>query len=173
MRLRAREVLMASAVVVLAIAVYVPGLPGEFVYDDHRLIVDNDGLKRPLDFRRSFLRDYYASDIDRMGLGYYRPIALLANELDYRRGGGGATAFHVTNIAVHALCTVLVLLLAVRLFGRGPAAYAAALLFGLNPVHAESVAEGPRPQHQVQQPLGPDPRGDLRQEVGGVAALHR
>ena len=140
MRLEPRALLVAAVVVAVAIAGYVPGLPGEFVYDDHRLIVDNDGLKRPLDFRRSFLRDYYASDIDRMGLGYYRPIALLANEFDYRRGGGGPTAFHVTNIAVHSLCTVLVLLLALRLFGTGWAAYAAALLFGLNPVHAESVA---------------------------------
>jgi Flp pilus assembly protein TadD len=128
------------AVVAGAIAVYLPGLPGGFVYDDHRLIVDNDGLKRPFDLRRSFLRDYYASDIDRIGLGYYRPVALLTNEFDYRRGGGTPTAFHVTNIVVHVACTVLLLLLAIRLLGAGPAAYATALLFALNPVHAESVA---------------------------------
>lgn len=138
---RALELLMAAGIAAAAIAVYLPGLPGEFVYDDHRLIVDNDGLKRPLDLRRSLLQDYYASDIDRMGLGYYRPVALLANEFDYRRGGGIPAAFHATNIAVHASCAMLVLLLAIRLLGStGPAPYAAALLFALNPVHAESVA---------------------------------
>ncbi len=135
-----RQALAGLAVVAASTVVYLPGLPGEFVYDDHRLIVDNDGLKRPLDLRRSFLRDYYASDIDRMGLGYYRPVALLSNELDYRRGGGAAQAFHATNIAIHVACALLVLVLGVRLLGPGISASAAALLFALNPVHAESVA---------------------------------
>jgi tetratricopeptide (TPR) repeat protein len=126
---------------VLAVAVYVPGLPGEFVYDDHRLIVDNDGLKRPFDPSRAFLRDYYASDLDSRGLGYYRPIAILSNELDYRVGGGGALLFHLTNLLLHVAATFCVFALARRLAGPGLVApVVAASLFALHPSHAESVA---------------------------------
>ena len=120
---------------------YVPGLPGQFVYDDHRLIVENDGLRRPFDLRRAILRDYYASDLDRKGLGYYRPLAILSNELDSRRGGGAPRAFHVTNIALHAASSLLVLVLGLRLFhGAVPWACGAAVLFAVHPAHAESVA---------------------------------
>jgi len=130
-----------AALLVLAAAVpYLRGLPGGFVYDDRRLIVDNEGLQRPFDARRAFLRDYYASDVDGMGLGYYRPVAILLNELDYRRGGGGALPFHVANIAVHAGATLLVAALALRLFRREALAVSAGLLFAVHPSHAESVA---------------------------------
>lgn len=125
----------------LAALVYLPGLPGDFVYDDYRLIVDNDGLKRPFDPSRAFLRDYYASDVDATALGYYRPIAILSNEWDYRIAGGRSLPFHATNIAVHVLATALVFALA-RLLAKGSAlaATSAGVLFALHPSHAESVA---------------------------------
>ena len=139
MRARLASALLFCAF--LAVAVYVPGLPGEFVYDDHRLIADNDGLKRPFDPSRAFLRDYYASDLDRTGLGYYRPIAILSNELDYRLGGGGALLFHLTNLLLHVAATCCVFALARRLAPSGVVApVVAASLFALHPAHAESVA---------------------------------
>ena len=138
---RISVVALLVSVALLATLVYLPGLPGEFVYDDHRLIRDNEGLRRPLDVRRAFERDYYASDFDQVGLGYYRPVAILANEFDFRRGGGEPSAFHVTNIALHVGCSLLVFFLAWSLFGkRLGAATAAAGLFALHPAHAESVA---------------------------------
>ena len=137
-----RGVAAALAVVgLLAALAYLRGLPGEFVYDDHRLIVDNDGLKRPFEPSRAFTRDYYASDTDRTVLGYYRPVALLSNELDYRRGAGRALPFHITNIVLHVGATLLVFALARRLAAGsllGPSI--AAGLFALHPAHAESVA---------------------------------
>jgi tetratricopeptide (TPR) repeat protein len=130
-----------AACVTLAIAVYLPGLPGEYVYDDHRLIVDNDGLKRPFDASRAFLRDYYASDLDATGLGYYRPIAILSNELDYRAGGGRPLPFHRTNVLLHVAAVCCVFALARRLApGRLVAPAFAAALFAVHPSHAESVA---------------------------------
>lgn len=132
-----------ALVVVVGALAYLPGLHGQFVYDDHRLIVENEGLKRPLDLRRAFLRDYYSSDLDPIGLGYYRPVAILSNEMDFRRGGGSPLPFHLTNILIHAACSGLVFALAFTLLdGRwalGGAA-AAGLLFAVHPSHAESVA---------------------------------
>ncbi len=138
----ARTRLAAAAIIAAAaFAVYLPGLPGDFVYDDGRLIVQNDGLKRPFDPGRALLRDYYASDLDRMGLGYYRPLAILSVELDYRRGGGASLPFHLTNAALNAGASLLVFLLGLVLFeGALGASAAAALLFAVHPAHAESVA---------------------------------
>lgn len=138
---RARSALLAALLALLAVLPYLPGLPGEFVYDDHRLIADNEGLRRPFDARRALLRDYYAADVDRMGLGYYRPVAILSNEADWRRGGGAPLAFHLTNMGLHAACTALVFALARMLAGGAvlPAALAGAF-FALHPAHAESVA---------------------------------
>ena len=139
--MRPRTALAAFALAALSCVVYLPGLPGEFVYDDHRLIVENDGFKRPFDASRAFLRDYYASDVDAIGLGYYRPLTILSEEIDYRRGGGRPSAFHATNIALHAACTVLVLALALGLTGEMlPAATLGAAFFALHASHAESVA---------------------------------
>lgn len=140
--MRSTAVGAAYAIAVgLAIFAYLPGLPGAFVYDDHRLILENEGLRRPFDARRAFLRDYYASDADRGGLGYYRPVAILSNELDFRRGGGQPLPFHLTNIAIHAVCAALVVALALRLTGgRAVGGAVAGALFALHPAHAESVA---------------------------------
>ena len=139
---RAPAPAVAAALLAAAAALlYLPGLPGEFVYDDHRLIADNAGLERPFDVRRAFLRDYYASDLDRMGLGYYRPVAVLSTEADYRAWGGAPLGFHVTNLALHAACTVLVFALGLALLeGATAAAAAGALWFAAHPSHAESVA---------------------------------
>jgi cytochrome c-type biogenesis protein CcmH/NrfG len=141
---RARSALLVALLALLALLAvlpYLPGLPGEFVYDDHRLIADNEGLRRPFDARRALLRDYYAADVDRMGLGYYRPVAILSNEADWRRGGGAPLTFHLTNMGLHAVCTALVFALARMLAGGAvlPAALAGAF-FALHPAHAESVA---------------------------------
>jgi protein O-mannosyl-transferase len=137
----ARTALVALCLAALSCVVYLPGLPGEFVYDDHRLIVENDGFKRPFEASRAFLRDYYASDVDRLGLGYYRPLTILSEEIDYRRGGGRPSAFHATNIALHAGCSLLVLALALRLTGGLlPAAALGAAFFAAHASHAESVA---------------------------------
>jgi tetratricopeptide (TPR) repeat protein len=134
-RLGVALVLLASA------AIYLPGLPGDFVYDDYRLIVRNEGLRRPFDPARAFLRDYYASDFDHGGLGYYRPIAILSNEIDYRLGGGGSLPFHATNIAIHVASTALLMLMARMLWPRASSVMlGAGLLFALHPAHAESVA---------------------------------
>jgi len=131
----------AVVVLLIAAAVYLPGLPGTFVYDDYRLIVRNEGLKRPFDPARAFLRDYYASDVDRRGLGYYRPVAILSNEVDFRRGGGTPGPFHATNIAVHVATTALLMWMARALKPVTPeAVLAAGLLFAVHPAHAESVA---------------------------------
>jgi tetratricopeptide (TPR) repeat protein len=72
--------------------------------------------------------------------GYYRPVVTLSLWLDGRTGGGSALAYHVTNVLLHAACSLLALLLLRALLGSDRAALAGALLFAVHPIHAESVA---------------------------------
>jgi Flp pilus assembly protein TadD len=54
-------------------------------------------------------------------------------------GGGGPRAFHVANIAYHAIATILLFLLLVRLTGCDGRSAVAALVFAIHPLRVESV----------------------------------
>lgn len=76
--------------------------------------------------------------------GYYRPLQLLSYRLDYALGGGNPFAFHLSVVLWHILASVLVLLVARRLYSREAernlGSVAAAALFAVHPIHSESVA---------------------------------
>jgi Dolichyl-phosphate-mannose-protein mannosyltransferase len=75
----------------------------------------------------------------RMGFfEFYRPLVFLSHALDWRVWGLNAFGFHLTNVLLHAVNTVLVFLLGRRLLTR-PGATAAALLFALHPGSHEAV----------------------------------
>jgi protein O-mannosyl-transferase len=89
--------------------------------------------------------------------GYWIPLTWLSFALNYQMDGLNPKIFHLTNVLLHALNTALVFLLCLRLLGLAgrnpvtgesanngifaiPAALMTALLFGLHPIHVESVA---------------------------------
>ncbi|HKE10917.1 MAG TPA: tetratricopeptide repeat protein [Myxococcota bacterium] len=70
----------------------------------------------------------------------WHPLTWLSVMLDVQLFGLDARGHHATSIALHVLNTVLVFVLMLRLgLGRGASALAAGL-FGLHPLHVESVA---------------------------------
>ncbi len=75
---------------------------------------------------------------------YYRPLLELICYLDYALWGLSIPAWHLTNYILHILNSCLVYLIAFNLLRSGPNARVwasfAMLLFGLNPMTAESVA---------------------------------
>ena len=73
-------------------------------------------------------------------LGYYRPVVLLSLWADSRLSGLFSSSYHLTNVLLHALNAVLVLLLLRRLLRSEGGALGGALLFALHPVQVESVA---------------------------------
>ena len=72
--------------------------------------------------------------------GIWHPLTWLSLALDYRLYGLDPYGFHLTNVLLHIANTGMVFLVWDRLTGaRWPSA-AAAALFGLHPMHVESVA---------------------------------
>ncbi len=117
----------AALAVGATLAVYWGALASGFVGDDymilHRL---RDGGSLLRFFRGEFFE-------------YYRPLGFVLHALDYRLAGPNPTQFHATNLLLHLISTVLVLLIGRALSPRTLAGPMAALLFGLHASSHEAV----------------------------------
>jgi len=124
-----REGLPALLCGLAAAAVYLPALTAGFTSDDFLIVSrlqEMRGLERALDY---FTVAFY---------DYYRPVAFVSHAIDWTMWQGRAGGFHLTNVVLHAMNTVLVYGLARRML-RMPGAAVAALLFGLHPASHEAV----------------------------------
>jgi Flp pilus assembly protein TadD len=132
---------------VAVIATFSSALSGSFQqWDDVVLLVDNPAY-RGLGWAN--LKWMFTTNL----MGHYMPLTWITYGLDYLVWGLDPYGYHLTNIVVHAANTVLVYLVAQRLFrivwpgtsaaGAGDlriAAALAALVFGVHPLRVESVA---------------------------------
>ncbi|MEM7367998.1 MAG: tetratricopeptide repeat protein [Bacteroidota bacterium] len=72
--------------------------------------------------------------------GNYHPLTLLSLAIDYQIAGTDPFMFHATNLLLHLLNTALVFGFVYLLMKRIWIAVITALLFGIHPMHVESVA---------------------------------
>ena len=133
-------------ITLLAFLVYLPSLWCGFVnWDDDIYVYANPDL-RSLDF--NFIRWSLTALVN----DHWYPLTIISFALDYTFWGLDPTGYHLTNVILHLLNTLLVFFLATRLFtigngndtayGTGPlvTGVVTALLFALHPLHVESVA---------------------------------
>ena len=117
----------AGLVAAVTVGVYWGALSSGFVGDDfmilHRLRSGAPVL--------GFLRGEFFQ--------YYRPLGFLAHALDWRLAGANATQFHATNLVLHAVSAVLVLLIGRALAPQTIAGPLAAVLFALHASNHEAV----------------------------------
>lgn len=71
---------------------------------------------------------------------YYRPFVYLSLLADGWLGGGRPVIYHVTNLLLHLLNTLLVARLLLTVLGSGLPAVMGGLLFAVHPVQVETVA---------------------------------
>jgi tetratricopeptide (TPR) repeat protein len=135
----------AWAIVVLAVvAANLPALFPGFIFDDHRLIEQNELVRDPANLPAIFARGYWTVG-DEPVPSLYRPLTVASFALNHALFGPSALSFRVVNLLLHALVTVLVLALARRALGPPrpgegvDPALAAALLFAVHPVHTEAL----------------------------------
>ncbi|MBX3023462.1 tetratricopeptide repeat protein [bacterium] len=118
------------AIAVLALLPYLNAIGGDFVFDDVGVIRDNPVVQREPAWR-VFTTVYEPGAL-------YRPLTMLSYVANARIDGG-ANAFHAVNVALHVLVAVAVYALAARLLGTRGAAWVAAALFAVHPIHTEAV----------------------------------
>ncbi len=113
---------------------YYPSLHNGFTnWDDDQYVTANLGIR---DLSRAGL----ASLLTGFTAANWHPLTMLTYALEYRRFGLDPRGYHAVNLSLHLLNTLLVFWV-VQFLGAGTAAsLAAALLFGVHPLHVESVA---------------------------------
>lgn len=121
----------------VAVAVYANSLTNGFAYDDVHIIEENERVHQLRDLSEIWLTPYWpmAGEV----LGLYRPLTIFSYAVQWAVSDGAPWVFHLTNILLHGLVTVLVLLGLRKAFGTG-AALAGTVIFAVHPVHTEAVA---------------------------------
>jgi tetratricopeptide (TPR) repeat protein len=144
---------LAVFISLMTFAVYLRALQNDFVIlDDNAYVYENLHIRS---FNMAFLRwaflNFYASN--------WHPLTWISHALDYAVWGLNPVGHHLTNVILHTANTFIVVLLAMRLLdawagstGQKKAAAfteersiliaggVTGILFGLHPLHVESVA---------------------------------
>ncbi|XP_067890305.1 protein O-mannosyl-transferase TMTC4 isoform X2 [Heterodontus francisci] len=128
---------------------------GDFVFDDSEAIINNKDLRPETSLSSLWEHDFWGTNlISNTSHKSYRPLTVLTFRLNYLIAGGlHPVGFHVVNIALHSVISVMILdVFSVligglaydekgRLLNRAPkASFLAAVLFAVHPIHTESVA---------------------------------
>jgi tetratricopeptide (TPR) repeat protein len=138
---RARRLLALLALVIAAaILPCLSTLGYGFVYDDHLAIEENPHLRVWPGLSRIFFSDIWNLSGLSSESNYYRPMFLLAYAGVFHAAGPAPWAFHLLNLLFHTAATVMVFVLALRLWKSDSVALVASLLFALHPAHVEAVA---------------------------------
>ncbi len=129
-----------SLVLLATFLAYSNTLGFKFVYDDRGQILANVQVHAWRYVPHYFFEGVWNFAYPGIHGNYYRPLFLLFLLLNYKIFGPYAAGWHLVSVAAHMGVTYLVYLLARRLTGGEGTALIAALIFGLHPVHIESVA---------------------------------
>ena len=127
---------VALFLLILAAALpYLSSLTFGFVYDDLGVIVEVPSRHTWLGVAQAWVQSYWGNP----ETGLYRPVAQFMYALLWNLGGGKPWPFHLYAIVIHVATTLGLWWLLARATNRWPAFFAA-LLFAVDPVHVEAVA---------------------------------
>ncbi|KAF0697731.1 Aste57867_11617 [Aphanomyces stellatus] len=132
-----------AAVAATAWIAFANSLSGQFVWDDRGAILNNLDVHSDV----SSLQDLLVHDFWGMNLSLpqshksFRPLTVLTFRLNYMVDGLHPWGYHLVNVFLHAVASVLVVFTGRALFGREHSApLLAGLLFAAHPIHCDSVA---------------------------------
>lgn len=148
--------ILASSIAIAAILVYLPTIQNGLVNWDDESYISNNPYIRSLDVH--FIKWAFSS----FHAGFWIPLTWTSFAIDYAFWGLNPAGYHLTNVILHGLNTFLVVVLVARLMeiaqqsrtaprnDNSPqvgtwntsviTAAVTGLLFGLHPIHVESVA---------------------------------
>jgi protein O-mannosyl-transferase len=134
-----RSWLLLAAVLLLTFLAYSGTLRYQFVYDDGAQIVYNPAVQSWRFAPRFFVEHVWSSQPNAPA-SYYRPLFMLWCLINYTVFSLKPVWWHLSTLAAHLAATGAVYALSRRLLRDPIAAAIAALVFGLHPIHVESVA---------------------------------
>ncbi len=132
-----RMIGLAALIGIIAALVYLPSLGFGFSFDEKILITDNISIRSLKNIPQFFNSKFWPGQSQGI---YYRPIVVLSYALNYAAARDNPYIYHLTNLLLHVMVSMLVLGLARKLLPKQQsAAFIAALVFAVHPLHTESV----------------------------------
>jgi Tfp pilus assembly protein PilF len=132
------SLLWIIALLVVAVGLYWSTVGHGFVFDDEVEVARNTYIRSLANLPVILSTTVWS------GTGFenhlYRPLAVVSYALNYALVGLAPWAYHLTNVLLHGLVTVLVFTLGRRWGLTTSVAGVGALLFAVHPVHVEAVA---------------------------------
>jgi tetratricopeptide (TPR) repeat protein len=132
--------LLIAVLLVATFVVYAGTLGFDFVHDDHEQIVQNYRIQSWKFATLYFTQQVWGQISPHDPSNYYRPVFLLWLRSNHALFGVKPWGWHFTTVLLHLAVTLLVYCMASRLLGNNFVAFVAALIFGIHPIHLESVA---------------------------------
>jgi len=128
-----KSILLCLLLFGLVFWTFLPSLTGDFIeYDDFAYVTGNSHLDlTPGNLARPLIHWEAA---------YWHPLTMWSLMLDHRLYGLNPWGYHLTNVLLHAVNTVLAFLVLYRMTGALWRSLLVAGLFGLHPQRVESVA---------------------------------
>lgn len=127
--------------------IFLPAVKGDFIWDDRDLILDNPFIQSPSFFKNVLFSpfDVLTTESDTVKefegqTHFYRPLTVISYRLDFLVWGFNPAGFHLTNILIHTLNTILLFFIAIELGFKRIYAFFSAVLFSLYPLHFENTA---------------------------------
>ncbi|MGD9022958.1 MAG: tetratricopeptide repeat protein, partial [Deltaproteobacteria bacterium] len=122
-------ILGVCVILVVTFVAYIPAMRGDFIWDDDSFLTDNPLIKAP----DGLYRFWFSTEPPD-----YFPLTSTTLWLEWRLWGMNAFGYHVTNVLLHVLSSILIWLVLKHL--KIPGAWVAAMIFAVHPVNVEAVA---------------------------------
>jgi len=123
-----------AAILLLTFIVFFPSLNNALTnWDDPHYLTDNTWIRKlsAENIRRIFTEVFF---------GNYQPLHIFSYAVEYHFYKLDPAGYHATSVVMHLIVTALVYRFIFLLSGNSTIALISALLFGIHPLHVESVA---------------------------------
>jgi tetratricopeptide (TPR) repeat protein len=132
---RGKPLLLGLLLFLLVANVFLPAIRHDFIYyDDPGFVMENPHVVGGLTWA-NVKWAFLSADID-----YWRPLSWLSHMADCQIFGLDPWGHHLTSVLLHALNALLVFVILRKMTGAVWRSLLVAALFGLHPMHVESVA---------------------------------
>jgi len=128
-------------IIVISYIVFYNSLYNEFVFDDESVIVNNASIQNTDNIVKYFSGE---EGFHKVIGKYYRPIVSASYAVDFSIWGLDPYGFHMTNLIIHIIASLLLFKILSFLFSRykyrNIFSLFGALIFAVHPIHTEAVS---------------------------------
>ena len=124
----------AAIIFLITLVLFIPALENDFTnWDDPDYVLENPLL-------RTFSFENLKKIFSEFVFFHFHPVTILSYSIEYNLFGPNAFIFHFTNVIFHIFNSILVFFLFRALGMEMFFSFLAGIIFGIHPVHVESVA---------------------------------